>query len=227
MLKKLIIVFLSIFICQFAHAAGVSLGATRVIYPINANQVTLKVYNSDNEGNYLIQSWITDSADKKNGDFIITPPLFVMKAGLNNMLRVVYTGNRENLAKDKESLFYFNSKVIPSTAELAKNQNALMISTTTKIKLFMRPNGLTIEDALEAHKKLKCSYQNNQIKIENPTPFYLNLVSLRVNNHDVSNAAMIPPMDSVLLKTSIKGPSLLFNVINDYGAQIKDNICTL
>jgi len=228
MLKKLIVFSLSIFLCQLAYAkGGVSLGATRVIYPIDANQVTLKVYNSDDEGNYLVQSWVTDAKDEKSTDFIITPPLFVMKAAVNNLLRIIYTGNKDNLPKDRESLFYLYSKTIPSTAELSPTQSALLISTTAKIKLFMRPNNLTIEDAMESYKKLKCSYANNQIKIENPTPFYANLIALRVNNKEVSNAAMIPPMDSVLIKTSEKSNSLMFDMINDYGAQITNNVCTL
>ncbi|WP_392564002.1 fimbria/pilus periplasmic chaperone [Orbus wheelerorum] len=227
MLKKIIAIFLSIFLCQVAYAGGVSLGATRVIYPIAANQVTLKVYNSDEKRNYLVQSWVTNSADKKTSDFIITPPLFVMKADTNNILRIVYTGNKDNLPKDRESLFYLYSKVIPSTETPNSNQSALLISTTTKIKLFMRPTNLTVEDSMESYKKLKCSYQNNQIKIENPTPFYMNLVSLRVNGKEVSNAIMIPPMDSQQFKTTEKGNALIFNMISDYGSQIKDNSCSL
>ncbi|WP_392551468.1 fimbria/pilus periplasmic chaperone [Orbus wheelerorum] len=227
MLKKFIAVFLSIFLCQVAYAGGVSLGATRIIYPISANQVTLKVYNSDEKRNYLVQSWVTNSVDKKTNDFIITPPLFVIKADTNNVLRVVFTGNKDNLPKDRESLFYLYSKVIPSTADLNSNQSALLISTTSKIKLFMRPSNLTVEEAMESYKKLKCSYQNNQIKIENPTPFYMNLVTLRVNNKEVSNAVMIPPMDSAQVKTTEKGNALIFNMISDYGAQIKDNSCAL
>jgi len=228
MLKKLIVFSLSIFLCQLAYAkGGVSLGATRVIYPIDANQVTLKVYNSDDEGNYLVQSWVTDAKDEKSTDFIITPPLFVMKAAVNNLLRIIYTGNKDNLPKDRESLFYLYSKTIPSTAGLSPTQSALLISTTAKIKLFMRPSNLTVDDAMVSYKKLKCSYANSQIKIENPTPFYINLVSLRMNNKEVSKAAMIPPMNLVLIKTSVKGNSLMFNVINDYGSQLIDNVCTL
>jgi len=41
-------------------AGGVSLGATRVIYPGMAKQTSLSITNSDQKTRYLIQSWIED-----------------------------------------------------------------------------------------------------------------------------------------------------------------------
>lgn len=228
MVKKLIVIAVSMFLCQSAYAkGGVALAATRVIYPINEKQVTLKVSNSDNEGKYLIQSWVTDFDGKKTTDFVITPPLFKLNENSNNILRIIYTGNRENLPKDRETLFYFHSKSIPSTGEVDTSKSALLISTTSKIKLFMRPSHLKPEEAMESYKKLKCSYQNGQIKIENPTPFYMNLVDLKVNGKEVSSASLVPPMDSVLIKKADKGSSLVFDMISDYGSRIKAQVCAL
>ena len=59
--------------------AGVALGATRVIYQADQKQVSLGVNNSDDRNTFLIQSWVENSDGKKDGRFVITPPLFVMQ----------------------------------------------------------------------------------------------------------------------------------------------------
>lgn len=48
-----------------AQAGGIALGATRVIYPADARQVSLAVTNSDKNNRFLIQSWIEDGSEKK------------------------------------------------------------------------------------------------------------------------------------------------------------------
>lgn len=225
MYKKFIYLFVSLFYCQQIYAGGVSLGATRLIYPTNQEQVTLKIYNSDDTGNYLVQSWVSDENGDKNTDFIITPPLFVIKSNNDNILKVVYTGSKDDLPKKQEKLYYFNAKVIPSLTEEENNaDNALLISTTTKIKLLVRPDSIK-DDSFESYKKLKCSYLNNTIKIENPTPFYMNLVSLSINNQEVSKSETIPPKESIYLNVKSKENNLSFNFINDYGVQIKNEQC--
>ncbi|WP_262417034.1 fimbria/pilus periplasmic chaperone [Providencia rettgeri] len=110
MLKKTIVILSLVFFCQSVSAGGVSLGATRLIYPTGKNQITLKVYNSDKDGNYLVQSWISDDNDKKNSDFIITPPLFVIKSNSDSLLNVVFIGDKNNLPQGQEKLYYLNSK---------------------------------------------------------------------------------------------------------------------
>lgn len=227
MFKNYLFILLSLFYCQQTYAGGVSLSATRLVYPSNQDQATLKIYNSDSAGNYLVQSWVSDEQGKKVNDFVVTPPLFVIKANNDNILKVVYTGDKNNFPKDKEKLYFFNAKVIPSLTEDERNiNNALLISTTTKIKMFIRPDSIS-ENPLEAYKSIKCSYSNDKIKIDNPTPFYINLVSLSINGEEISNSETIAPKSSVYLNNKLKGKILSYNFINDYGVQIKDRQCDL
>lgn len=227
MLKKCLLISLFLLYYQQTYAGGVSLGATRLIYPRDQGQAILKIYNSDNTSNYLVQSWISDDQGRKTNDFVVTPPLFVIKANTDNILKVVYTGNKENLPKNKEKLYFLNAKVIPSLTEEEQSiSNALLISTTTKIKLFVRPSSIN-DNPLEAYKNMGCSYSNNTLKINNPTPFYLNLVSLKIDGKDVSNSETVPPKSSISLKNKLRGKVLTYNFINDYGVQIKDRQCNL
>lgn len=225
MFKKYLLILISALYCQQSYAGGVSLGATRLVYPSSKDQVTLKIYNTDKTGNYLVQSWISDENNKKIKDFIITPPLFIIKSGSDNLLKVIYTGDKQNLPKDREKLFFLNSKVIPSLSEKEqKADNALLISTTTRIKVFIRPDELK-DEPLESYKTLKCNHDNDGIKVINPSPFYINLVSILQNGKKLSDAETIAPMSSIQLNSGMKGGVLSFNFINDFGVQIKDIKC--
>jgi len=225
MLKKITLITSVFIFCNSANAGGVSLGATRLIYPTDQDQVVLKIYNSDTTSNYLVQSWITDENDKKISGFIITPPLFIIKAGSDSLLNVVYTGDKSKLYNDREKLYFLNAKVIPSLNEDEKKfDNALLISTTTKIKMFMRPNGLK-GDSFTSYKRINCSYENGRLKIDNPTQFYMNITGLKIGGKEVTAAETIAPMTAFFIDTNAQVKDVKFNFINDYGVQIKDNQC--
>jgi fimbrial chaperone protein len=227
MFKNWFIIFISAIFCQQSYAGGVSLGATRLVYPTSKDQVTLKIYNTDEKGNYLVQSWISDKNDNKIKDFIITPPLFIIKSGSDNLLKVVYTGDKRSLPIDREQLVFLNAKVIPSLSEKEqKADNSLLISTTTRIKLFIRPDTIK-DDPIESYKQLTCRNEAGKIKVTNPSPFYINLVSISINGIKISDAETIAPMSSMYINSRVKGNSLSFNFINDYGVQIKDRQCNL
>ncbi|MDE9031794.1 fimbria/pilus periplasmic chaperone, partial [Klebsiella pneumoniae] len=81
--------------------AGVALGATRVIYPAGQKQVQLGVTNNDDSNTYLIQSWIENSENEKDGRFVITPPLFAMQGKKENILRIIDATNNQ-LPQDRE-----------------------------------------------------------------------------------------------------------------------------
>lgn len=227
MLKKIMFFVTIFYSSQYAYAnGGVALGATRLVYPIDSKQVVMRMFNSDTLNNYLVQSWTTNDQNIKDNNFIITPPLFVMKAGADNTIRLVYTGDKNALPKDRETLYYLLSKVIPASKKEQENKNLLYIANTSKIKIFLRPNSLNNDDVFKSIKKLKCSVSNGNVKLENPTPYYLNLITIRINKDQISPAETIAPFSSNMIKTSIKGNSLTYDAINDYGALVKENVCT-
>lgn len=223
-IKRLLFIS-TLFFLQGVHAGGVSLGATRVVYPTDKDQVVLKVYNTDESSNYLVQSWVTDANGNKTSDFIVTPPLFVINAKSDSLLNIVFTKAKNSLLSDREQLYYLNSKVIPSLSEEQKKiDNALLISTTTNIKIFYRPSNIKM-DSFTSYTNLSCSYVNDGLKINNPTPFYMNLSSLRIGGKEVSQAATIAPKSDFTLKTADRSKKLNFDFINDYGVQKKDIAC--
>jgi len=206
------------FVCflSTAQAGGIALGATRVIYPAEAKQISLAVTNSDKNNRFLIQSWIEDNNEKKTPDFVLTPPLFVSKPKSENTLRIMYTGPR--LPKDRESVFWINSKAIPAVErESIEGKNVLQIAILSRIKLFVRPPNLPSTPA-EAPSQLTFSRQGNQLRIANPSPYYVTLVNLNMGIRKLPNTMVAPKADSVVTLPEGASGALTYQTINDYGA---------
>lgn len=219
MKKNIILTINAMLIGMNVNAAGVSLGATRLVFPTNQEQVTVKSYNTDTEGSYLIQSWVSDKEGNKINDFVVTPPLFVQKENSDSVLRVVYVGDKNKLPTDRETIYYFNSKVIPSLSKEQQNiPNALLIATTTNIKLFMRPVDL-MDGSLDAYKKITCTYNNSEIIIKNKSPYYMTLIDLQANDNEISDGIMIPPFEEESLTNKNNTKMMKYRFINDYGVK--------
>ena len=105
-------------LCFFSaqSVAGVVVTGTRVIYPSNAKEVSVRL---DNKGKspVLIQSWI-DSGDASatpeniQVPFILTPPINRVEPSKGQTLRLSYTGGPQ--PADRESVFWLNILEIPA-----------------------------------------------------------------------------------------------------------------
>lgn len=197
-------------------AGGITLGSTRVIFPENSKQVNVSVRNTSEENTYLVQSWIEDKNGVKTKDFISTPPVYTSAPGNENKLRVIYTGEKK--VSDRERLYYFNVKAIPSLDKNdIQNKNILVFAAITRVKFFVRPAGLTIKPD-DAPAMLRFRKTQGNIEIDNPTPYYLTLTNLESNGSHLPDI-MIPPYNKETL--SYKGnpeDTISYNTINDYGA---------
>jgi fimbrial chaperone protein len=91
---------------------GISLGATRIIYPASAQQTSLAITNSGEKERFLVNSWVENNKGEKEKAFIVTPPLFVSEPKSEHTLRIIYAG--QPLPADRESIFWMNVKAIPS-----------------------------------------------------------------------------------------------------------------
>lgn len=195
---------------------GISLGATRVIYPAEAKQTSLAVNNSDNKSRFLINSWVEDEQGQKIKTFAVTPPLFVSEPNSENTLRIIYVG--PPLPGDRESLFWLNVKAIPSVEkERLAGKNVLHLAILSRIKLFVRPSKLT-DPVQEAPEALSFALEGNTLKIANASSYYLSLVNMHINQRKVNNVMVAPKKSTqVALPPDARG-DLTFQTVNDYGA---------
>jgi P pilus assembly chaperone PapD len=198
-----------------AAQAGVVVGGTRLIYDGAKKESSLSVSNPDNVP-YLIQSWVeTTGGGAEKAPFIVTPPLFRLDGGQQNVLRVVRAGG--DLPSDKESLYWMNIKSIPSVQKEA-NQNTLQIAVKTRIKLIYRPQGLKGTPE-EVAGKLSWQRSGNSLQVTNPTPFYMNFQEVKVAGKEVKEATYVAPggTASFALPSGVSGGSVSWKLISDYG----------
>jgi chaperone protein EcpD len=167
--------------------ASVTVGGTRVVYPLENREVTVKLTNDRAEPS-LVQVWMDKgNADAKPGEasapFVITPPIFRMDSKKSQTLRMMYTGDA--LPQDKESVFWLNVLDVPPNTAKNVDVNTLQFAFRTRIKVFARPKGLpgTPDDAAgkvswtvvpAADKK------GFEVKVTNPTAYYVSFSEIDV-----------------------------------------------
>lgn len=218
LLKKCAILSLlsSLFLPLVAYAGGVGLGATRVIYPSENKQVSLSVRNSDEKGFFLIQSWVEDNHGKKVNDFVITPPLFMIKPMSENSLRITYTG--KTLPTDKESAYRIVVKAIPSKDKKTDNVNesSLQIAVASRIKLFYRPSNLTM-NVDDAQQKLLVEQRGKELVLNNPTPYFITLSKVSVGGKLLPNVMVEPGGEMKMPIPAGAVGNISYSTINDFG----------
>lgn len=206
--------------------ANISLGVTRVVFNEGSKDVTLFVRNSAKETPFLVQSWISDPVnnDKATDQFLLTPPLFRMGAGEENLLRIVDTSS--SLPEDRESLFKINVKAIPPAPDKEKSANTLQIALKTTIKLFYRPAFMKAMKMEDEVPKVRWRYSGDKITLLNPTPFNIALTKVIFNRSQTADTQSgLSAKGEIAITAPKKGISdVEIEYINDYGGVVKTKI---
>lgn len=218
--------------------AGVTITGTRIIFPSSQNTVTVQLNNKEAKP-ALIQAWLDNGNPREIPEanqipFILTPPLVQIPAKKGQMIRLI-AKDTSSLAKDRESLYWFNILDIPSTEQISdEEKNKLQVSIRSRIKLFYRPNNLKMTQN-QAFNSVQFNYNasNKSVSVNNPSPYYLSFNSIIFNpgkeNYIYDEALMVAPYSTETFQPKIKfkPTQLTYLLINDYGAnqsyQIKIN----
>lgn len=196
-------------------SAGIVIGGSRIIYPADARQTSISVKNDSKTSSYLIQSWVEKQDGSRTSDFIVTPPLYLSAPGNENILRIISAG--ASLASEKESLYYFNVKAVPSVNKTSiEKKNSVVVATTIKVKLFVRPEGLK-PDRDNAERELIFTRKNKSLDIYNPTPYWITLTKLKAGERKLDDV-MISPQGRVSVSMPAgSGTIVSWSSINDHG----------
>lgn len=198
------------------QTGGVGLGATRIIYSADAQQAVLPVRNSDPRSVFLIQSWAESFQGNKTHDFIITPPLFVIKPLKENTLRIMSNG-KTRLPEDRETLYWIVVKAIPAVKDKMKASNSLQIAISNRIRLLVRPNNLSVKPS-QAADMLHFKQNGQDLVIKNDSPYFLSLVNFTVGSERLPNTTSAPLTEThVSVPHNARG-EISFQTINDFGA---------
>lgn len=207
--------------------AGVVLSGTRVIYPMNEKEVTLKVTNKG-KSPVLIQNWIDDgdaraTPDKINVPFIITPPINRIDPSKGQTLRISYTGTSQ--PKDRESLYWLDVLEAPANPAKGSNPNYLQVAFRTRIKIFLRPDGLKVS-SVQAASTVKWSSAGNVLTGKNDSPYFVSLEDIHLGsgtNSERIDGQMIEPFSSKAFTAKNSslisaGNKITYRYLNDWGA---------
>lgn len=199
--------------------ASVVISGTRVIYPSDAREVSVKLSNVGSTP-VLIQSWIDtgDSTAKPSAirvPFVLTPPINRVEPSKGQTLRISYAGGA--LPMDKESVFWLNVLEVPAKNAAKADENTLQMAFRSRIKLFYRPAGLT-GNANDAAKAVTWSAKGNTLQATNPTPYYVSFANVMVNSKKVDGLMVAPRESQIFALPANAGNKVSGEFVNDYGA---------
>lgn len=217
-----------------AHASVV-IGGTRVVFPAQQGEVTVRLSN-ESDHPALVEAWIdtgnpNSTPDSVSTPFLITPPLFRMDPHKDQSLRILFTQGSQPLPTDRESLFWLNVLEIPPkpSGPQYAGSNYLQFAIRSRLKLFYRPADLP-DDALKAPDKLTfkaAAGQGATLEVHNPTPYYVTISNLSLgtdNKPSPETNGMVAPFGDLrlspkgLLQAPAAGTPVVFVTVNDYGA---------
>lgn len=199
-------------------ADGLRLEQTRLIFSGDNSSQTVTVANDDSAP-YLIQAGVTTKVDGgKSPYFVVTPPLFRIDAKSKFSLRVLLKQKSE-LPKDRESIFYLNTRAIPATGSSEHEQNnaKLVFVTNIIIKLIYRPSGLEAPSDT-TFQQVTLTKKGSQWQFINPTPHYMTLVNIKFNNQPYKHSVLIAPYDYATIgRITGNITNGQWQMLNDYG----------
>lgn len=228
MQRQFSLFFLTLIISCSVHA-GISLDATRLIFSENKyqNGISIGVTSSAASSSpYLVKARVVATPDGRSSDtpFMVSPSLFRLEPGTTNQLRILQRS--DGLPKGKESVYYL--QVIAQAAgknndndKLEKLGGTVVLSSSTVIKLFYRPAGLSVKPP-RAMADLQFSLKGGQLYLYNPSPYFITLSSLNAGGLNVPLSAakqntMLAPFSGLSYAVNPPVGQVTWKAINDYG----------
>ncbi|TCT27383.1 pili/flagellar assembly PapD-like chaperone, partial [Providencia alcalifaciens] len=128
------------------------------------------------------------------------------------------------LPTDRESVFYLSLLAIPSTTKASAPEGEMTsaqvsVGIRNVIKLFYRPKGLPMS-VETASSQLAFRQQGQQLEVSNPTPYYITLAQLSVDQRPVDVrelGPMIAPFSTQTYPVNGGTTRAEWRVITDYG----------
>lgn len=201
---------------------------TRIIAYAQDKETPIDIVN-DSEEMYLIQSWLEDlNGNDSNIPLVLTPPVMKLGGKAEGKLRLVVLP--AEIPQDRESVYWLSLQEIPPKAKNEEIENRLIIAIRSRLKVFVRPQGLSEKGATQAVKSLRWEVEREGgkvwLKAVNPSPYYISFgkLELKAGGKGVTledKINMPTPMGSqrYLVPKAFVGKSvvLTYSAVNDYG----------
>ncbi|EPZ8357873.1 molecular chaperone [Klebsiella pneumoniae] len=209
----------SVILSAASADAAIALDRTRAIFPGNQKNISLTITNENKAKPYLAQAWLENAhGEKINTPFTVIPPLQRVDAGKKSVIRLNDVA-ASSLPQDRESVFWFNVREVPPKSEKA---NVLQVALQTKIKVFYRPASIVPDKFTRWDDQLVLHRTSSGYRIENPTPYYITVVSVTGGQKEGVDknfkAVMIEPKSSATVQSKTFTTPYV-TTINDFGGK--------
>ncbi|PHX03498.1 fimbria/pilus periplasmic chaperone [Vibrio splendidus] len=202
--------------------AAFILDGTRFIYDEEKENISIDITNQS-KFMYGSQVWVENiSSPKSDVSFIPMPSFSKINGGDSQVVRIARVSNDQ--PKNRESIYWLNIQEIPSANK--NPNNSMVIAIHTKVKLIYRPDVLR-NGRKDAELKMRLIDENGVTFLENTTPYYFSISSLKLNDVDIESTqevseslSIFKPFSKVKLEGVTLQPSskLTFESIDDFGA---------
>lgn len=236
-MKKNLYPLLFLIFSTMTVQASIKLGSNRLIYDGAKPDATLALSNDDTRA-FLVQAWTDVKGNPllegKPIPFMVTPPLFQMEPGAENLIQLVYLGTA--LPADRESLLWLNIKTVPAIKDSEdKITSKMLLAVSSRIKVFYRPAGLKIPSSPTIENLQWKKRDNNTVVVSNPSAFYVVMNKILINGKSVTvsieeNNTVVPPLgEKTFPVTGAHGAtvSVIWSALNDYSLPSKDYSATV
>lgn len=212
---------------SFMADAAVRPQLTRVVAYAEDKETTVGVIN-DSDTTYMLQSWLEDLQGRDSGiPLVLTPPVMKMEGKSEGKLRLVVM--RGEIPQDRESVYWLSLQEIPPKAK--DTANRLVVAVRSRIKVFVRPAGLTSEGARASAGTLRWSLQREGsqtwLVATNPTPYYISFGRLTAGCESCKKVTpenkntMVPPKGSqrysLPSQAGASPVAVTWSAMNDWG----------
>ena len=221
-------ILIILLLCIQVGYAGVVINTTRVIFPGNQENTEIQLTNSGDMPS-LVQSWVDEgdinsSPETSSAPFMVVPPVTRIAGSGGQQLKIRVLKN--NLPRDRESVFYLNVVDIP--AKTATTGNTLQFALRTRIKLFYRPAGLTANPETVIDN-IQWKLNGDHLSVTNNSPYHFTIAAVNANDSShtwLAASEMIPPFSEKQLplknKPAARNASVTY--VDDYGVYKSKNI---
>ncbi len=210
---------------EFSQGLPLEIKATRVLIEGKQRQSFWTVKNHAKQS-YAFTILTFDTNERldqteRSKNFIVTPPTGLLNPNEEKTFRIVRVG--DHLPSDRESLALLRLKLLPSGQQPNRlNQARIQSLMSIYLKLFYRPEGLVSDFAVEnSIQQLKANCREGSLSIENSSPYWLTLDSVKVNKNDLisqqEKAPMIAPRGHWTRLVSHCPRQVQVNSINESG----------
>ncbi|MGP6380922.1 fimbrial biogenesis chaperone [Yersinia bercovieri] len=221
------LLLLLILVSSAPTMASVIAERTRVIFSEGSTEESLQLVNS-NSYPVAVQVWVDDgnlmaTPEKAISPVLVLPPLFRLQPQAQRSLRLILSG-ASKLPMDRESAFWLNVyEIPPKSTTKVEDESFVTLALRMQYKVFNRPKGIpapgdTLAKALTF--TLARSGDTSLIKVNNPTPYFASLASLKLGSAEALPDMVTPfsTLDFPLNHSPTAGSATLnFVLIDDLG----------